>query len=257
MAADRPILWQLPVSHFNEKVRWALDYKGIEHERCSVVPGYHQFKAWRLSGGKTLPVLELQGRRIRNSSDIVAALEQYKPDPALYPSDPAERSAALEAEAFFDPLGHEVRRVLFQELLQDPALFVETYYVGQPEIVKRGAQAGFAFARPVLRRNYGVNPETAVRARDKVTAALDRIEQDLEPSGFLVGDSFSIADLTAAAILFPLVAPKEYPYPFPDPARWPAGPRRFRESVRDRPGFRWVEDIWQRRRSASAELVAA
>jgi hypothetical protein len=25
---DTPLLWHVPLSHFNEKARWALDYKG-------------------------------------------------------------------------------------------------------------------------------------------------------------------------------------------------------------------------------------
>jgi len=31
---DTPLLWHIPVSHFNEKVRWTLDYKRIAHRRC-------------------------------------------------------------------------------------------------------------------------------------------------------------------------------------------------------------------------------
>jgi glutathione S-transferase len=30
---DTPLLWHIPLSHFSEKVRWALDYKGIAHRR--------------------------------------------------------------------------------------------------------------------------------------------------------------------------------------------------------------------------------
>ena len=26
---DTPVLWHIPFSHYSEKVRWALDYKGI------------------------------------------------------------------------------------------------------------------------------------------------------------------------------------------------------------------------------------
>jgi hypothetical protein len=28
MRPDTPVLWHLDISHYNEKVRWALDYKG-------------------------------------------------------------------------------------------------------------------------------------------------------------------------------------------------------------------------------------
>ena len=30
---DTPLLWHIPLSHYSEKVRWALDYKGIAHRR--------------------------------------------------------------------------------------------------------------------------------------------------------------------------------------------------------------------------------
>ena len=33
MAAAAPILYHLQVSHYNEKARWALDYKRIPHVR--------------------------------------------------------------------------------------------------------------------------------------------------------------------------------------------------------------------------------
>jgi hypothetical protein len=30
---DILLLWHIPLSHYNEKVRWALDYKRIAHHR--------------------------------------------------------------------------------------------------------------------------------------------------------------------------------------------------------------------------------
>jgi hypothetical protein len=30
---EHPLLWHIPLSHYSEKVRWALDYKGIAHRR--------------------------------------------------------------------------------------------------------------------------------------------------------------------------------------------------------------------------------
>ena len=41
MTDSTPVLWHIPVSHYNEKVRWALAYKGIEHERRAPPPGAH------------------------------------------------------------------------------------------------------------------------------------------------------------------------------------------------------------------------
>ncbi len=41
------VLWQVQVSHYVEKVRWALDYKRIPHVRRSLLPGLHAVKAKR------------------------------------------------------------------------------------------------------------------------------------------------------------------------------------------------------------------
>jgi glutathione S-transferase len=87
-----PVLWQYSFSNFNEKARWALDYKGIRHERRSLMPGGP--RAMRFARKGTLPVLDLQGRRIVDSTAIIAALEDHQPEPALYPADPEERRRA-------------------------------------------------------------------------------------------------------------------------------------------------------------------
>src|SRR5206468_5548753 len=98
-----PVLWQLPLSHYNEKVRWALDHKRIPHIRRSLLPGLHALKARRLTGDTaTTPVLTLDGRSIGDSTRIIAAIEARWPQSPLYPEDEGERRRALELEEFFD-----------------------------------------------------------------------------------------------------------------------------------------------------------
>jgi len=99
---DTPILWHLKVSNYNEKVRWALDYKGIPHIRRAETPGQHAKRARRLSGESTFPVLVLDGEAIGDSTRIIETLEHHWPEPPLYPADPTRRREALELEEFFD-----------------------------------------------------------------------------------------------------------------------------------------------------------
>jgi hypothetical protein len=37
---DTPLLWHIPLSHYSEKARWALDYKRIAHHRQVLGPDY-------------------------------------------------------------------------------------------------------------------------------------------------------------------------------------------------------------------------
>jgi glutathione S-transferase len=90
---NRPILWHLPISHYSEKVRWALAHKGVEHDRRAPIPGYHMAVALALTRGRhyTLPVIELDGGRIGDSTAIIAALERRHPEPrpCIRPTTPS------------------------------------------------------------------------------------------------------------------------------------------------------------------------
>jgi hypothetical protein len=70
--------------------------------------------------------------------------------------------------------------------------------------------AGAAYARVLTGLRYGARGDNAAEtARAKIIAALDRLEAELGGGDYLVGESFSVADLTAAALLYPLVRPPE------------------------------------------------
>ena len=84
----------------------------------------------------------------------------------------------------------------------------------------------------------------------KVAAALDRIERELQPSGYLVGDRFSVADLTAVSLLAPLVLPPGYPFPPAPPAA-----AKYRETLGARTAFRWAVEIYRRHRGVSAAVA--
>ncbi len=253
-----PTLWHLDISHFNEKARWALDYKRIPHERRSVFPGTQEVRARILRGGtSTLPVIDIDGTRIGDSTRIIEELERRWPDPPLYPADPDERRRALELEDFFDEhCAHELRRVMFDPVLEHPELMAEATGTDR----RRGGSV-MKVLYPVVSRavrfKYDVSPESAAEARAVVLAAMDRIEEERGPSGYLVGDSFTVADLTAAAILSPLVGPPEFPYHQVDPERAPDELRRWREPLTEREAFKYVLEMYARHRGTSAEVAAA
>src|SRR5262245_54208107 len=119
----RAVLWHIEMSHFSEKARWALELKNVEYERRTPPPGLHIAAALWLTRGHsgTLPILELDGEKIIDSTAIIAALEERFPDPPLYPTDPRERRRALELEDYFDrELGPTIRRWVWHELRSDP-----------------------------------------------------------------------------------------------------------------------------------------
>ena len=250
-----PVLWHFTVSHFNEKVRWALDFKRVPHLRRALLPGSHFLKIWRMTGQTAVPVLVLDGRAIHDSTRIIEALERAYPEPPLYPANEAERRRVVELEDLFDKqLGPSIRAMLVHNQFgHDPDLTAAIFTVG----MGRGSQRMLHFVAPVFRRayrsRYRINAASAEVARKKTLAALDRLESELQPSGYLAGDAFSVADLTAAAFFYPLVQPPQFPYPWPRPL--PAWLGEYHATLGQRAGFQWVEEMYRRHRGTSAEVA--
>lgn len=241
----KPVLWHIPISHYNEKARWALAYKGVEHERRAPPPPAHMAVALWLTRGasKTFPVLSLDGRHMGDSTAIIAALEERHPEPPLYPAGAAERARALALEDFFDEaLGPHIRLLAWHELMRDPARFRAFVETMAPAPLRRGAGA---VTSSFLRARFRVtDPERAATARERVMAAFDRLEAELADGDYLVGGAFSVADLTAASLLYPVVTPPQAPaLAEPTPAY-----ERFIAPLRERRGFRWVEEMFARHR---------
>lgn len=239
-----PVLWHIGVSHYSEKVRWALAWKGVEHERREPPPPAHMALAlwWSRGQHKTFPVLELDGRRICDSTAIIGALEARYPQSPLYPDHPIERRRALDLEDFFDEgLGPAARLLGWHHLRRDPERMAQLTAQNLPPGLREfePARKGItAFASTFVNLRFRVADEAAERqARETIVAAADRLELELDGGEHLVGDAFSVADLTAASLFYPIVLPPEGP-------SLPAAPdsvQPFLSDLRERPSWAWVE----------------
>jgi glutathione S-transferase len=252
---ETPILWHLKVSNYNEKARWALDYKGIPHTRRAAIPGRHAKLARRLTGESTFPVLVLDGEAIGDSTRVIEALERRWPEPPLYPADPTQRREALELEDFFDEeLGAYSRLLALHCLLPDPALMLATF---TPDL-QGGRQVVARAMYPLIRRRvtaeFGIDERSVALAEDKCRAACERFRAERGPSGYLVGDRFTVADLTLAALIAPLVAPEQFPYP--QPQRGHPRLAGVRDLLEEHGAGEWTREIYARHRGESAEISA-
>lgn len=249
---DLPVLWQFKVSHFNEKARWALDWKKVRHERRSLLPGPHAPVILWLTGQKSVPVLRIGGEIVADSTRIIAELERRHPDPPLYPSDPTAKARALELEEYFDDeIGVHLRRAVFHIVLPDTDFMADFMSPGFPPLTKAIYRATFPATRLLMRLDMGIDDAGAARSVARFEAAFDRFEREIGSSGYLVGDTFTSADLTAAALLSPLVMPPEFPYPIP---LLPKPAREFQARFARRSGFEWVREIYRRHRGVSAAV---
>jgi glutathione S-transferase len=250
---DTPLLWHIPISHYNEKARWALDYKRVAHHRQVLGPDY-LIRAWRATGRGTLPILFVDERAIGDSTHIIAALEERYPEAPLYPGDAAARQRALALEDYFDEqLGPAIRAAIVTPLFRlDPDIALRVLTTGMPDKAYETLRPLMRIFPAYYRFRHKIRDAKLETDRATVNDALDRIEQELQGRAYLIGDAFTVADLAAAALLSPLLQPPEIQYPLN--VELPRYLQDYRAALLKHPAAQWATGIYRLHRCGSAEV---
>ena len=240
-------LYDFRFSHFSEKARWALDFKGIPYTPRHLLPGFHMRTARKLAPRSCVPILKTDGEVIQDSTEIINFLEQTFPDRRLTPSDPNDANEALEWEEYLDEeIGVTLRLWFYYHALPDRDRAVRFLCQGAPW----PQRSLFAFSFPLIRRAMmemmHIGAESATEAERRFLLAFDRLDEALERGPFLVGNRFSRADLTACALLWPLCRPGES-----EPeveTLLPPTVYALRKQLQRRRFYRWVLEGYQTNR---------
>lgn len=242
-------LHMFPMSHYNEKARWALDYKGIPHTRIPYMPGPHAGKIKKLSGQEQTPVVRFaDGDVLAGSTDIVLELEMRFPKPALLPADEDLRQQAMDiVEKFDGDIAVKERRSLFVHLIEEPDYLCAMFSRGQTPVKRFIYRRMLPLVKGMMRSKMDIHADALEEGNALTREAFDFVAEQSAATGYLVGDQFSIADLTAAAILAPSV---EVPHPdMQKPV--PVVPRvqAYLDQFADHPGAAWVKSMYQKHRA--------
>lgn len=251
------MLHQFLTSHFNEKVRWTLDYKGIEHRRKSYLPGPHVPAIKKLSGGaSTTPVLQHDAGCISGSAAIIDYLERTYPEPPLYLHEPTQQAEVLAIQERFDAVvGPATRTAVFSVFINEGSYLCRTFSAGKPLARRMGYLAMFPLAKPLIRKGNGVYPENIARSLEVVQRTLDEVAVKTEATGYLVGTRFSVADLTVASLLMPLADVDH-----PDTRRlrpMPGAMTAFLGQFAAHPAIAWVHRIYAQHRPVITKTARA
>ena len=142
-----------------------------------------------------------------------------------------------------------MRRVAFWEARAKQRWVVDFMATDQPVAKRAALRALMPGVQAVMRRRFAIRREDAERSRAVLHAALDRIEAEKDEREHLVGDQFTIADLTAASLLYPIAWPREFPYELPvRPSS------EFLDSLQNHPAVGWISETWRRHRGESAAV---
>jgi len=238
-------LYQFPISHFCEKVRWALKFKGIDHKIQNVLPGPHVTKIRRIAPHSNVPVLVDDARAIQGSSNIIHYLDEKSLDNRLTPEDPKIKAQAMAWETEADEeIGIHIRTICYQHLLDQPHIVIPLFTQDGPWYGKWLMQFIFPKLSSQMRKFMDINEESAREARKHLHVMSDKVLSRLREHTFLAGDRFSRADLTVASLLAPLAKPQGYGLHWPK--RYPEPLEELREELSDI--MNWVIATYQKYR---------
>jgi len=217
------------LSPWSERVRWALAFKHLPYEKQNYQPGVDEEELKKLTGQNQVPVLVTDGKVIPDSTAILEWLEASVPEPALLPKAEKDRAqVTLWEELMLGVVGPQGRTLISGRLLRS----------SDPEM----RQAGQFFGG-----KYGHSPYAEEQAKLTVKRILVSLKQTLNGRQYLVGDTFTRADMTTASMLMVLrPAPDDF-FVFPEHIR-----PMYIEPVAADPAFSevfvWRDEMYRRHR---------
>jgi glutathione S-transferase len=236
--SEVPTLITIPISHYCEKARWALDRAGIHYRERAHLQVIHWIPVTRAGGRKTTPVLVWGDRVFADSADIVEeASAKAPPDRRLFPGDPAEAAEVRTLQSDFDAhLGPEGRRWMYNALRGHRDIAVAYGCTGVPAWQRRALPFAYPLAARIIDRYLDVTPATAARSEAEVRAIFDSVAERLDDGRpYLCGERFSAADLTFASLAAPMLMPPEYGVPLPQPEKLPPAMAATVRELREHP----------------------
>ena len=244
----------IPISHYCEKARWALERVGMPYREERHVQGIHRIAARRAGGEVTVPVLVTPDGVLGESREILTWVdERTPPEHRLFP---AEAGARYEVERLCrrldEELGPKGRRLMYVHMLSQRKLMLRVNNQGVPYWEDRLIRYGWPLVLRFARRELGIR--SGIEAEDEAALwrELDFVAELLaDGRPHLCGERFGAADLTFAALSAAVVVPPVYGVPLPQPDVLAPHTARFVERVREHPAGRYALALFAQHRRDS------
>lgn len=247
MSETTPVLYVFAISHFCEKARWALDALGVDYDLRHVAPGEHIEIAKKLGAPRSsVPYLSLDGRVIQGSADIISWAESVSSTESSLTPD---LEACEQIEKRIDDIaGVHVRRFYYSEALVEHPSMVRPIFTRDLPLTKK-LMISLAWGKickiMIARMDLGL--QQGEESKNIVDGELNWVDELLaDGRSYLVGDSFSRADIAVASILAPLALPSAHPVY----CRLEHPPRMAQElsNWENRPSLKWVHNVYAKHR---------
>jgi glutathione S-transferase len=254
----------IPISHYCEKARWALERAGLEYREERHIQGVHRIAARMAGGSLTVPVLVTPAGAVGDSAEILAWVdERTPPQRRLYPEDAHERRVVEDlCRRFDEDLGPAGRRLIYIHMLAQRQLLLPFNNQGVPPWEDRLIRWGWPLIVGVVRRALDIRPGVEVEDEAVVWREFDFVAEQLSDGrSYLCGERFGAADLTFAALAAPVLVPTVYGVQLPQPDVMAVDTAQFIERAREHPAGRFALRVVAEQRpvlgAASGDASAA
>lgn len=238
----------IPISHFCEKARWALDRAGMPYREEPRLQVLHLLSTVP-KGGRSTPLLLAEGEVLTDSTDILRWIDARIPEDRRICEAPDAAAILAWEERFDRRLGPDGRAWMYQHFLPRNDLVRQYGVPGIPGWQRAGLPVFLPMAGALIRRGFRLSEARAARCRDRCLGELDEVAALLaDGRPYLLGDRFTAADLTFAALLAPLLLPREYGVPLPLPEEVGGEVARVVAEVRAHPAGIFAQRLYSEER---------
>jgi len=237
-------LLTIPISHYCEKARWALDRAGIPYREERHVQGPSRIYSKRAGGSGTTPVLVTDtGAAYTDSEDIVAFA-----DPSLRQDDPDVRRITRWLD---ENLGKPDRRLIYAHMLPHRDLLMSFNNHGVPAWEAAVLKGAWTAIHPWANRQLGIADGTKQRDEALTRHAFDAVAEWISDGRrYIFGDDFTAADLAFAALSAPVTAPPGYGTQLPSPETLPPETVAMVARFREHPAGQFALRVYREQRPA-------
>jgi len=239
-----------PVSHYCEKVRWALNLLEISYIEKRHLPTFH-WKYTESLGGRSVPVLIMGDRILTDSAEILFYLhENFDLEQKIYPKSPQLKQEIAVLEKKFNLiLGPCVRNWAYFYFLNYPKIMARLWGEKTPI----WEQILFPFVFPRIRKScqegYKISGDSAAKSFKKIQEIFQLVSDRLSSGQkYLVGEDFTAADITFASLAAPAVLATGYTVQLPSIEDLPSKMVEEIKFLQQNPAGQYVERLYREKR---------
>jgi glutathione S-transferase len=203
----------IPISHYCEKARWALDYSRIPYKEDKHLTGFHFIATYKASRTDSVPVLKTsEGKLLTDSTDILKWCDQNTQSGLkLYPQELKEEVERYE-DYLDEGLGVAGRLWMYSHML-DHISIINKYSAMHdvPKYQVKLLPLVFPFLKVFIRKGLEITPASEAEAKKIIDEAFDDVARKLSDGRqYLFGSEFTAADLTFASLAAAVLLPENY-----------------------------------------------